>query len=79
MNVHVRPSGSGAWTIQPDDCPEPISEHPTETHAERAAVRHAAAHGGGRVYVRDRYRREHLAQAVRPDGSQEPGVDRAVR
>lgn len=65
--------------IQPDDCREPISEHPTETHAERAAVRHAAAHGGGRVFVRDRYRRVHLARAVPPDRPPAPDADRAER
>jgi hypothetical protein len=79
VNVHVKPSSKGAWTVHPDDCPQPLSEHPTETHAERAAARHAAAHGGGRIIVRDCYRREHVAQAVRSDRSQEPGADRAAR
>jgi hypothetical protein len=42
--------------VQPDDL-EPISEHSSETAAERAAIAHAADRGDCDVVVHDRYAR----------------------
>ena len=64
--IHVRCTDTGTWTVHPEGYEEPISTHSSETEAERAAHDHAAAHGGGHIVVRDRYRRTHV---VRDQGS----------
>jgi hypothetical protein len=54
--IHVRYCSTGKWVVQPDDL-DPISEHWSETAAERAAVAHAAGIGDCDVVVHDRYAR----------------------
>jgi hypothetical protein len=54
--IHVRYSATGTWVVQPDDL-EPISEHWSETAAERAAIAHAAGRDDCDVVVHDRYAR----------------------
>ncbi len=54
--IHVRSSDTGVWSVQPEDLDHPLSEHTTETEAERAAIERAAALGCA-VVIHDRYRR----------------------
>jgi hypothetical protein len=52
--------------VQREGDERPLSEHGSETEAERAATRHAAAIGAPEVIVHDRYERVHRAA---PPGS----------
>jgi hypothetical protein len=65
--IHVKCTDTGNWLVHPEDCDEPISEHPNETLAELAALEHAAARGNGEVVVHDRYRRVHRASIARDE------------
>jgi Uncharacterized protein conserved in bacteria (DUF2188) len=62
--IHVRYSDTGSWVVQPDDR-APISEHPTATAAERAAIAYAATVDDADVVIHDRYARVHLAVSPR--------------
>ena len=55
--IHVRYSDKGSWVVQPDDRSDPISEHGSETAAERAAIEHASGRDDCDVVVHDRYAR----------------------
>ncbi len=57
--IHVVPDERGDWWVQRDDEPLPLSEHGTETDAERAAALHAQRLGATEVIVHDRYGRLH--------------------
>jgi hypothetical protein len=61
--VHVSPDRLGKWSVQREGDHEPLSEHGTETDAERAACEEA---GPADVIVHDRYERVHVAP--RPEG-----------
>jgi hypothetical protein len=54
--IHVRYSDRGMWVVQPDDRTDPISEHWSETAAERAALAQADRDDCD-VVVHDRYAR----------------------
>jgi Uncharacterized protein conserved in bacteria (DUF2188) len=58
--IHVRYSDKGSWVVQPDDRSDPISEHGSETAAERAAIEHASGRDDCDVVVHDRYARVHF-------------------
>jgi hypothetical protein len=64
--LHVVPHQRGSWRVQREGDEHPLSEHGSETEAERAATRHAAAIGAPEVIVHDRYERVHRAA---PPGS----------
>jgi hypothetical protein len=55
--IHVRPNRTGIWVVQPDDVDAPISEHITETEAERVALDRAATLDDTTVVIHDRYER----------------------
>lgn len=55
--IHVRYSDNGRWVVELDDRTDPISEHWSETAAERAAIAHAACRDDCDVVVHDRYAR----------------------
>jgi hypothetical protein len=55
--IHVRYGDRGNWVVQPDDRSDPISEHSSETAAERAAIAHAAGRADCDVVVHDLYTR----------------------
>jgi uncharacterized protein DUF2188 len=57
--LHVRPDRGGVWRVQPEGEERTLSEHVSETEAERAAGRHAAATGATDIVVHDRYNRTH--------------------
>jgi hypothetical protein len=57
--IHVRPKDTGIWIVHPDDLDAPLSEHATETDAERAAIARAAVEDCP-VLVQDRYMRVHV-------------------
>ena len=56
--VFVRWADDGGWVVASDD--GPVSSHPREDEAERAAIRYARGHGGGLVVLHDRYCRCHV-------------------
>ena len=51
----------GKWVVETDDRDAPLSEHTTETDAERAAVAEAAVEDCD-VLVHDRYARVHFVR-----------------
>jgi hypothetical protein len=53
----------GVWRVEPEGGDRPLSEHGSETEAERAAARHAVATGAEEIVVHDRYHRVHSARA----------------
>jgi hypothetical protein len=55
--IHVRSSETGLWSVQREDRDVPLSEHTTETEAERAAIERAAALDDASVVIHDRYSR----------------------
>ena len=55
--IHVRPNRTGIWFVQSDDVDVPISEHITETEAERVALDRAATLDDTSVVIHDRYER----------------------
>lgn len=57
--LHVRCGPTGTWFVQVDGSQTRLSEHASETEAERAACERAAQHGGYKVVVHDRYARTH--------------------
>lgn len=62
--IHVVPHERGSWRVQREGDDRPLSEHGSETAAERAAV----AAGAPEVIVHDRYGRLHaVASRRRPD------------
>jgi hypothetical protein len=62
--LHVRSDRKGVWRVHPEDAQRAtLSAHVSETQAERAAARHAAATGAEEIVVHDRYERVH---SVRP-------------
>jgi hypothetical protein len=69
--IHVRCSDTGIWSVRPDDVQVPLSEHTTETEAERVALQRASEREDASVMIRDRYSRVRI---VRPRAA-----DRAVR
>ena len=58
-SLHVHSDRHGIWRVQPEGEPRVLSEHVSETDAERAAKRHAAATGAPEIVVHDRYDRVH--------------------
>jgi hypothetical protein len=64
--IHVTPHGS-AWQVAHEGATDIISEHPTATEAERAALEHARDQPEPIVVVHDRYFRARLLSARRPD------------
>jgi hypothetical protein len=56
--IHVRCDDSGRWVVETDD-DAPVSQHASETAAERAAIALAAARDDAEIAVRDRYERVH--------------------
>jgi hypothetical protein len=52
--------------VQREGDKRPLSEHSSETEAERAATVHAAATGTPEVIVHDRYQRVRRAAGPRP-------------
>ena len=59
--IHVRPIDTGSWIVHPDDTEVPLSEHTSETDAERAAVARASVEDCA-VIVHDRYARVHFVE-----------------
>ena len=62
--IHVRCNDAGIWSVHPDDLEGPLSQHTTETDAERAAVERAAALHDASVLVHDRYSRVHFVRTA---------------
>lgn len=62
--IHVMSNATGTWTVRADGACAPISQHGTETDAERAAVAHATGHADVCVLVHDRYARVREARAA---------------
>jgi hypothetical protein len=60
--IHVLPHERGSWRVQREGDDRPLSEHDSETEAERAA----AAAGASEIIVHDRYGRLHRASPVGP-------------
>jgi hypothetical protein len=60
--IHVRCNDTGIWSVHPDNVEAPLSEHTTETDAERAAVERASALDDASVLIHDRYSRVHLVR-----------------
>jgi hypothetical protein len=63
--IHVRCSPRGLWSVEPEDRDVPRSEHPTETEAERTALRRADALDDCSVVIHDRYSRVRIVRAGR--------------
>ena len=63
--IHVRSSSTGLWSVEPEDREVPRSEHPTETEAERTALRRASALDECSVVIHDRYSRVRIVRAGR--------------
>ena len=57
--LHVHADRRGVWRVESEDEPHTLSEHASETQAERAAKRHAAETGAPEIVVHDRYDRVH--------------------
>jgi len=58
--IHVRCDDVGTWFVHVADGPMPLSAHPSETEAERAAGELAREIDGlTEVVVHDRYARTH--------------------
>jgi hypothetical protein len=57
--LHVRPDQRGVWRVHCEGKERVLSEHLSETEAERAAARLAAVTGVQEVIVHDRYHRVH--------------------
>ena len=57
--LHVRPDRTGGWHVQAEGDDHTLSEHTSETEAERAASRRAAHGDADEVIVHDRYERVH--------------------
>lgn len=55
--LHVRADACGVWRVQWEGEDRPLSEHGSETEAERAAARHAMEAGAPEIVVHDRYHR----------------------
>src|SRR4051794_41519000 len=49
--LRVGPVSEERWTVNLDDDPTPISEHPTRADAETAARQHAEMFGYGQIVV----------------------------
>jgi Uncharacterized protein conserved in bacteria (DUF2188) len=64
--IHVRSSDTGIWSVQPEDRDTPLSQHLTETEAERAALARAAALEDASVMIHDRYSRVRVLQFGAP-------------
>jgi Uncharacterized protein conserved in bacteria (DUF2188) len=62
--VHVTCGRTGVWMVVAEDDDRPLSEHASETDAERAALALAAALPDARVLVHDRYSRVHEVPAT---------------
>jgi hypothetical protein len=71
--IHVRPNRTGIWVVHPDDVDVPISEHVTETDAERVALDQAAILDDAAVVIHDRYERVRIVQ---PGGRSAPAQRR---
>jgi Uncharacterized protein conserved in bacteria (DUF2188) len=56
----------GVWRVQAEGEPRALSEHASETDAEGAAARHAAATGAHEIVVHDRYHRVHSVPPRQP-------------
>jgi uncharacterized protein DUF2188 len=63
--IHVRCNDVGVWSVQADDLDAPLSQHTTETDAERAAVERAAAFNDASVLIHDRYSRVHFVHTAK--------------
>ena len=63
--IHVRSNPTGLWSVEPEDAALPRSEHPTETEAERAAIRRARALEECSVVIHDRYSRVRIVRVGR--------------
>jgi len=59
--LHIVPNQLGGWCVQREGSDQPLSEHNSETDAERAAVRAARETDTPEVVVHDRYNRVHRA------------------
>jgi hypothetical protein len=64
--LHVSSDRRGVWRVQAEGEPRALSEHASETDAERAAARHAAATGAHEIIVHDRYHRVHSVPPRQP-------------
>lgn len=63
--IHVRCDRRGTWFVHVEDGPVPVSAHPSETHAERAAGALAReVEGNCHVVIHDRYARTHLSDGA---------------
>jgi Uncharacterized protein conserved in bacteria (DUF2188) len=67
--LHVHPDPSGRWRVQPEGEEQVLSEHSSESEAERAAARHAAPGDICEIVVHDRYHRVHTLYRARPGAS----------
>ena len=61
--IHVVPHPRGSWSVRYEGHEQPLSEHNSETDAERAATEHAAVTGADEVIIHDRYGRLHKVPA----------------
>ena len=61
MRLIVHCDRGGVWRVQPEGDARLLSEHGSETEAERAAARHAVEIGAHEILVHDRYHRVHRA------------------
>ena len=55
--LHVVPDSRGNWRVFEEERPAPLSQHPTATDAELAALTHAGDRGDEDIVVHDRYGR----------------------
>ena len=62
--IHVKSSSTGILVVQPEDREAPLSQHTSETYAERAAMERAAALEDCSVVIHDRYARVRVVRPV---------------
>lgn len=65
LEIHVRASPTGLWSVEPDDGAIPRSQHATETEAERTALHRARSLEDCSVVIHDRYARVRVVRVTR--------------